>query len=72
VTARPGPKPDRLLPRGELSVGDEEARALGLHPGRTRLLVVAACALALADTLACRCRWRGHGPVVIASVIVEV
>jgi iron complex transport system permease protein len=28
-----------------LSVGDEEARALGLHPGRTRLIVVAACAL---------------------------
>jgi len=35
-----------------LSVGDEEARALGLHPGRTRLLVVAACALAAASAVA--------------------
>jgi iron complex transport system permease protein len=35
-----------------LSVGDEEARALGLHPGRTRLIVVAACALAAASAVA--------------------
>jgi iron complex transport system permease protein len=35
-----------------LSVGDEEARALGMHPGRTRLIVVAACALAAASAVA--------------------
>lgn len=35
-----------------LSVGDEEARALGLHPGRTRLIVVAACSLAAASAVA--------------------
>jgi len=35
-----------------LSVGDEEARALGLHPGRVRLIVVAACALAAASAVA--------------------
>ena len=35
-----------------LSVGDEEARALGLHPGRIRLIVVAACALAAASAVA--------------------
>jgi iron complex transport system permease protein len=35
-----------------LSVGDEEARALGLHPQRTRLIVVAACALAAASAVA--------------------
>ncbi len=35
-----------------LSVGDEEATALGLHPGRVRLLVVAACALAAASAVA--------------------
>jgi iron complex transport system permease protein len=35
-----------------LSVGDEEARALGLHPGRVRLVVVAACALAAASAVA--------------------
>ena len=35
-----------------LSVGDEEARALGLHPGRIRLVVVAACALAAASAVA--------------------
>jgi iron complex transport system permease protein len=35
-----------------LSVGDEEARTLGLRPDRTRLLVVAACALAAASAVA--------------------
>ncbi|MEY9877250.1 iron complex transport system permease protein [Streptacidiphilus sp. MAP12-33] len=35
-----------------LSVGDEEARSLGLHPGRIRLTVVAACALAAASAVA--------------------
>jgi len=35
-----------------LSVGDEEARALGTHPGRVRLIVVAACALAAASAVA--------------------
>jgi iron complex transport system permease protein len=35
-----------------LSVGDEEARALGIRPGRTRLIVVAACALAAASAVA--------------------
>ncbi len=35
-----------------LSVGDEEARTLGIHPGRTRLIVVAACALAAASAVA--------------------
>jgi iron complex transport system permease protein len=35
-----------------LSVGDEEARTLGLHPGRVRLIVVAACALAAASAVA--------------------
>jgi cobalamin transport system permease protein len=35
-----------------LSVGDEEARALGLHPGRVRLIVIAACALAAASAVA--------------------
>jgi cobalamin transport system permease protein len=35
-----------------LSVGDEEARTLGMHPGRTRLIVVAACALAAASAVA--------------------
>jgi iron complex transport system permease protein len=35
-----------------LSVGDEEARALGSHPGRVRLIVVAACALAAASAVA--------------------
>jgi iron complex transport system permease protein len=35
-----------------LSVGDEEARSLGLHPGRVRLVVVAACALAAANAVA--------------------
>jgi len=35
-----------------LSVGDEEARALGMHPGRVRLIVVAACALAAASAVA--------------------
>jgi iron complex transport system permease protein len=35
-----------------LSVGDEEARALGLHPERVRLIVVAACALAAASAVA--------------------
>ncbi|GAA1987822.1 iron ABC transporter permease [Kitasatospora viridis] len=35
-----------------LSVGDEEARSLGLHPGRTRLLVLAGCALAAASAVA--------------------
>jgi iron complex transport system permease protein len=35
-----------------LSVGDEEARALGMHPGRVRLVVVAACALAAASAVA--------------------
>ena len=35
-----------------LSVGDEEARALGLHPARVRLIVVAACALAAASAVA--------------------
>ena len=35
-----------------LSVGDEEARALGLQPGRIRLVVVAACALAAASAVA--------------------
>ena len=35
-----------------LSVGDEEARALGVHPRRVRLIVVAACALAAASAVA--------------------
>jgi len=35
-----------------LSVGDEEARTLGVHPGRVRLIVVAACALAAASAVA--------------------
>jgi iron complex transport system permease protein len=35
-----------------LSVGDEEARTLGIHPGRVRLIVVAACALAAASAVA--------------------
>jgi iron complex transport system permease protein len=35
-----------------LSVGDEEARALGLNPQRTRFIVVAACALAAASAVA--------------------
>jgi iron complex transport system permease protein len=35
-----------------LSVGDEEARALGLHPSRTRLIVVAGCTLAAASAVA--------------------
>jgi iron complex transport system permease protein len=35
-----------------LSVGDEEARTLGLRPDRTRLIVVAACALAAASAVA--------------------
>lgn len=35
-----------------LSVGDEEARALGMHPGRVRLVVIAACALAAASAVA--------------------
>ena len=35
-----------------LSVGDEEARALGMYPGRVRLIVVAACALAAASAVA--------------------
>jgi iron complex transport system permease protein len=35
-----------------LAVGDEEARALGLRPGRTRAIVVAASALAAASAVA--------------------
>ncbi|HTR93498.1 MAG TPA: iron ABC transporter permease [Trebonia sp.] len=35
-----------------LSVGDEEARTLGLRPGMVRLIVVAACALAAASAVA--------------------
>ncbi|WP_329560656.1 FecCD family ABC transporter permease [Kitasatospora sp. NBC_01266] len=35
-----------------LSVGDEEAHTLGMRPGRVRLLVVAACALAAATAVA--------------------
>jgi iron complex transport system permease protein len=35
-----------------LSVGDEEARSLGIRPDRTRLIVVAACALAAASAVA--------------------
>ncbi|MEY9844578.1 FecCD family ABC transporter permease [Streptacidiphilus sp. MAP5-3] len=35
-----------------LSVGDEEARSLGLRPGRIRLVVVAGCALAAASAVA--------------------
>ena len=35
-----------------LAVGDEEARALGLHPARTRAIVVAASALAAASAVA--------------------
>ncbi|MGR6973578.1 FecCD family ABC transporter permease [Streptomyces cynarae] len=35
-----------------LSVGDEESRSLGMHPGRIRLAVVAACALAAASAVA--------------------
>jgi iron complex transport system permease protein len=35
-----------------LSVGDEEARTLGVHPGRVRLIVIAACALAAASAVA--------------------
>jgi iron complex transport system permease protein len=35
-----------------LSVGDEEARALGVQPARVRLIVIAACALAAASAVA--------------------
>jgi len=35
-----------------LSVGDDEARTLGLHPGRTRAVVVTASALAAASAVA--------------------
>ncbi|WP_042381200.1 FecCD family ABC transporter permease [Streptacidiphilus melanogenes] len=35
-----------------LSVGDEEARTLGMRPARIRLVVVAACALAAASAVA--------------------
>lgn len=35
-----------------LSVGDEEAQALGMHPGRVRLAVVTACTLAAASAVA--------------------
>jgi iron complex transport system permease protein len=35
-----------------LAVGDEEARALGLHPALVRAIVVAACALAAASAVA--------------------
>ena len=35
-----------------LSVGDDEARALGLDPTRVRLIVIAACALAAASAVA--------------------
>ncbi|HEU5420190.1 MAG TPA: iron ABC transporter permease [Streptosporangiaceae bacterium] len=35
-----------------LSVGDEEARTLGVRPGRVRLIVVAACALGAASAVA--------------------
>lgn len=35
-----------------LSVGDEEARALGMIPGQVRLIVVSACALAAAAAVA--------------------
>ena len=35
-----------------LSVGDDEARALGVHPARVRLIVIAACALAAASAVA--------------------
>jgi iron complex transport system permease protein len=35
-----------------LSVGDDEARTLGLHPGRTRAIVVTASALAAASAVA--------------------
>ena len=35
-----------------LSVGDEEARALGQNPKRVRLIVIAACALAAASAVA--------------------
>ncbi|MBV9451537.1 MAG: iron ABC transporter permease [Streptosporangiaceae bacterium] len=35
-----------------LSVGDDEARTLGVHPGRIRLIVIAACALAAASAVA--------------------
>jgi iron complex transport system permease protein len=35
-----------------LSVGDEEARALGMDPARIRLIVVAACSLAAASAVA--------------------
>jgi iron complex transport system permease protein len=35
-----------------LSVGDEEASTLGVHPGRVRLIVVGACALAAASAVA--------------------
>jgi iron complex transport system permease protein len=35
-----------------LSVGDEEARALGVYPARVRLIVIAACALAAASAVA--------------------
>ena len=35
-----------------LSVGDDEARSLGMNPGRTRLIVIAACALAAASAVA--------------------
>lgn len=35
-----------------LSVGDDEARTLGVHPERVRLIVIAACALAAASAVA--------------------
>ena len=35
-----------------LSVGDDEARSLGLNPKRVRLIVIAACALAAASAVA--------------------
>jgi iron complex transport system permease protein len=35
-----------------LSVGDDEARALGVYPARVRLIVIAACALAAASAVA--------------------
>ncbi len=52
----PGRRDARQLLHGRhldvLSVGDEEARALGMHPGRVRLIGVAACALAAASAVA--------------------
>ncbi|TWE11775.1 FecCD family ABC transporter permease [Rudaeicoccus suwonensis] len=35
-----------------LSVGDDEAASLGVHPGRVRMAVIAACALAAASAVA--------------------